>query len=44
MDDTQPAASPAEAGEMPATLAPNEEKKSEGIEHDRSPKPMQICT
>lgn len=34
MDDTQPAASPAEAGETPATLAPKEEKKPEGIEDD----------
>lgn len=34
MDDTQPAASPAEARETPAPLAPKEEKKPEGIEHD----------
>ncbi len=34
MDDTQPAASPAEGVEAPIVLTPKEEKKPEGIEHD----------
>ena len=34
MDDTQPAASPAESVEAPIVLMPKEEKKPEGIEHD----------